>query len=298
MADEPTGAGTPTDGEPDEPAEEHEAPTRICLKCATQSQTGGDFCPHCGARYGKRRRSKRALALMIGIPVVLVTVAGCGSGSTHPRGGVRDEPVHALRQLIADVASANARAVCSMMAPVLQTYTYVMFIAEPTCEERVLQWIYSAAPTAERLRNVGLKLASTGRGSAVVVAATPGAAAETRLEQLNGKWLIAGSQLFLDRLNPPGPLIFRATFRHGVPLRTSDPVRIGVVDDGRVLSIRRHSGSYELTFSVDSGVLHNDASVAVGGSRRNAYLDLDIGALYSGVLAYGSQMPARGPSAN
>jgi predicted nucleic acid-binding Zn ribbon protein len=119
MADEPTAAGTPTDREPDEPAEEHEAPTRICLKCATQSQTGGDFCPRCGARNGKRRRSKRALALMIGIPVVLVTVAGCGSGSTHPRGGVRDEPVHALRQLIADVASANARAVCSMMAPVL-----------------------------------------------------------------------------------------------------------------------------------------------------------------------------------
>jgi hypothetical protein len=232
------------------------------------------------------------------VALAVITVAGCGSGSTHPRAGVQDGPVQALRQFIGDVASANARAVCSMMAPALQTYTYEMFIAEPTCEGRVLQWIYSSAPTAERLRNVGLQLASTGRGSAVVVAATPGAAARTRLQQRNGKWLVAGSQLFLDRLNPPGPLIFRATFRHGVPLRTSDPVRIGVVDDGRVLSIRPHSGSYEVTFSVETGVPHNDASVAVGGSSRNAYLDLDIGTLYSGVLAYGSEMPARGPSAN
>jgi hypothetical protein len=50
-------------------------PIRICRKCSTQSQTAGDFCPHCGARYTKRKRSKKGRALLFGLPSALLIVA-------------------------------------------------------------------------------------------------------------------------------------------------------------------------------------------------------------------------------
>lgn len=53
-----------------------DAPTRVCRKCSTQSQTAGEFCPHCGARYTKHRRSRRARILMLGIPLVLLVAGG------------------------------------------------------------------------------------------------------------------------------------------------------------------------------------------------------------------------------
>lgn len=52
-----------------------EPPVRVCPKCSTQSQAGGDFCQHCGARYGKRKRSKKARALMFGGPSLAVLAA-------------------------------------------------------------------------------------------------------------------------------------------------------------------------------------------------------------------------------
>jgi hypothetical protein len=231
------------------------------------------------------------------VALAAITVAGCGSSSTHPQAGVHDGPVHAVRQFIGDIASYNVHAICTMMAPSLQTYTHALFLAESTCEGRVGQWIYQVAPSAARVTNVALRLESSNSGSAVVGAAVPGGEAQTRLVKLSGKWLIAGSDLFLNRLNPPSPLVFHATFRHAVPLRVSDPVRIGVVNDGRVLAITRASGSYKVTFTVDEGFPHNDASVTVVGSGRNAYLALDIGSVTSGYLAFGSQMPGRGASA-
>ncbi len=30
-------------------------PVRVCRHCSTQSQTSGEFCPHCGGRFSKRR---------------------------------------------------------------------------------------------------------------------------------------------------------------------------------------------------------------------------------------------------
>lgn len=52
------------------------APIRVCRKCSTQSQASGEFCPQCGARYSKRRRSRKARALIFGLPLVLVAVGG------------------------------------------------------------------------------------------------------------------------------------------------------------------------------------------------------------------------------
>ena len=56
--------------------EEREAPIRVCRKCSAQAQTGGEFCPHCGARYATRQRSAKARLLMIGLPVVILLIAG------------------------------------------------------------------------------------------------------------------------------------------------------------------------------------------------------------------------------
>lgn len=53
-----------------------EPPIRVCRNCSTQSQTAGEFCPHCGARYSKKRRSRRARLLLIGLPILALAIGG------------------------------------------------------------------------------------------------------------------------------------------------------------------------------------------------------------------------------
>src|SRR3954467_3255826 len=50
------------------------APTRVCPHCSTQSQTSGEFCPHCGKSLVRRQRrlSKRAKIIAAGLAVVLL----------------------------------------------------------------------------------------------------------------------------------------------------------------------------------------------------------------------------------
>src|SRR3954447_849552 len=54
---------------------------RVCPKCSVQERTTGDFCPHCGARYERRRRrlgkrTKIAIAVVLG--ACLLSGAGVG----------------------------------------------------------------------------------------------------------------------------------------------------------------------------------------------------------------------------
>jgi hypothetical protein len=75
-----TTATPPQDGHP-QPADpplpaDPEGPIRVCRKCSTQAQTHGEFCPHCGARYGKRERSRRARLLIFGLPLLILIAAG------------------------------------------------------------------------------------------------------------------------------------------------------------------------------------------------------------------------------
>ena len=51
------------------------APMRVCRKCSTQSQTAGEFCPHCGARFGRRTIGMRG-KLLVGALVVALLAAG------------------------------------------------------------------------------------------------------------------------------------------------------------------------------------------------------------------------------
>lgn len=95
----------------DDPAVEPESPvpTRLCPHCSTQSQTAGDFCPHCGKSLVRRRRSlgKRA-KLVLGL-VALLLLAGGGSTAVamkvHHDSTVKAE--HQRQQRIADAKRAE-----------------------------------------------------------------------------------------------------------------------------------------------------------------------------------------------
>lgn len=52
------------------------APVRVCRKCSTQSQTSGEFCPHCGAGFARRGIGKRGRILVGGLIVALLAVGG------------------------------------------------------------------------------------------------------------------------------------------------------------------------------------------------------------------------------
>lgn len=67
----------------DEHDQPHEhAPTRVCRHCSTQSQTDGEFCPHCGKSFTRRRRrlGRRARLVLVGILVLLVGGGGTAVG--------------------------------------------------------------------------------------------------------------------------------------------------------------------------------------------------------------------------
>jgi predicted nucleic acid-binding Zn ribbon protein len=58
-------------------------PDRLCRRCSTVTATAGDFCPHCGASYARRRRlprPKRRTTLILLAVVALLLVAGAGTG--------------------------------------------------------------------------------------------------------------------------------------------------------------------------------------------------------------------------
>jgi hypothetical protein len=54
-------------------------PTKVCAKCSVQTNTTGEFCPHCGNSYMKKKRrlSPRIVAI-VAATVVLLVVAGGG----------------------------------------------------------------------------------------------------------------------------------------------------------------------------------------------------------------------------
>ena len=61
------------------------APERLCRRCSTVTATTGEFCPHCGASYVRRRRvrlpamRKRTRRVLLAL-VVLLVVGGAGTG--------------------------------------------------------------------------------------------------------------------------------------------------------------------------------------------------------------------------
>src|SRR3954471_1638937 len=93
----------------DDPAAEptpQAAPTRLCPHCSTQSQTAGDFCPHCGKSLVRRRRSlgKRGKIAIL-VATILVVLGG---GSTAVAMKVQhDNTVKAQKQRAQRIADAK-----------------------------------------------------------------------------------------------------------------------------------------------------------------------------------------------
>jgi hypothetical protein len=68
----------------DDPASEPvpTTPTRLCPHCSTQSQTAGDFCPHCGKSLVRRRRTlgKRG-RIVLGLVGLLLLGGGASTAA-------------------------------------------------------------------------------------------------------------------------------------------------------------------------------------------------------------------------
>jgi hypothetical protein len=73
------------------------APTRLCPHCSTQSQTAGDFCPHCGKSLIRRRRAlgKRGKILVAAVMLVLL---GAGASTAVAVKVQHDNQIRAEQQ--------------------------------------------------------------------------------------------------------------------------------------------------------------------------------------------------------
>lgn len=82
---------------------------KVCPKCSVQETTDGLFCPHCGARYAKKQRSKRSKVILLAA-VGLLILAAIGVGIAFKVN--HDDEVQAKRdkQHRIEVAAAAARA--------------------------------------------------------------------------------------------------------------------------------------------------------------------------------------------
>lgn len=67
------------------PEVEATTPTRVCPSCASLSQTSGEFCPHCSARFSRKRREprlSRKAKLITLVVMSLLLVGSVGAATT------------------------------------------------------------------------------------------------------------------------------------------------------------------------------------------------------------------------
>lgn len=56
-----------------------QVPVKVCPRCSVQSQTDGNFCPHCAASYiGPRPRSKISKRIVVVVIAALVIIGSAG----------------------------------------------------------------------------------------------------------------------------------------------------------------------------------------------------------------------------
>src|SRR3954447_16814572 len=87
-------------------------PTKVCAKCSVQTQTPGEFCPHCGSRYARRRRlGRKAIAgIVAGVLLVSALVAGVTLKARHDQAQERREAAAAAKQAAEEIATAKEAA--------------------------------------------------------------------------------------------------------------------------------------------------------------------------------------------
>jgi hypothetical protein len=83
-------------------------PTKVCAKCSVQTETSGDFCPHCGNSYVARRRRLGRKA-GVGIVAAVVLLLGTAAGITLKVKHDRDQELKAAaaERLAAEEAAAE-----------------------------------------------------------------------------------------------------------------------------------------------------------------------------------------------
>jgi predicted RNA-binding Zn-ribbon protein involved in translation (DUF1610 family) len=88
-------------------------PTKVCASCSVQTQTSGEFCPHCGNSYVARRRRlgrKTIAGIVVGVLLLGGTAAGTTLKVRHDRDQERAEAVAAGRQAAEKAAGAKEEA--------------------------------------------------------------------------------------------------------------------------------------------------------------------------------------------
>lgn len=89
-------------------------PTRVCPACSTQERTTGAFCPHCGARYERKRsRVSKRVKIVLASLVTLLLLGAAGAGvamKLHHDHLVKQRQAAAARRVAAQRRAAAARA--------------------------------------------------------------------------------------------------------------------------------------------------------------------------------------------
>jgi hypothetical protein len=87
-------------------------PTRVCAKCSVQTQTSGEYCPHCGNSYVVRRRrlSRKAVVAIVASVVAALVLAGGAATALTLKAKHDREAAAAERREAAQEATEKAEA--------------------------------------------------------------------------------------------------------------------------------------------------------------------------------------------
>ena len=88
-------------------------PTKVCAKCSVQTQTSGDFCPHCGNGYGARRRRlgrKAVVGIVAAVLILGATATGVTLKVRHDHAQAREDAAAAAKQAAEEATAAKEEA--------------------------------------------------------------------------------------------------------------------------------------------------------------------------------------------
>lgn len=170
-------------------------PVRVCRKCSTQSQTSGDYCPHCGARFSRRRMGTRA---KIFIAVAVVVLVGGGASAAivvkiHHDNQVKAQQRH--RALKARQAARAAQAAQRLQQSIQNTQTRLK-----VAERRVLVGSLQASITKDAQKDVDNGILSGPNMLRAVCTPVGGGNIQDTLADHTGDW----SCLAVNQDNPDG----------------------------------------------------------------------------------------------
>jgi len=137
-------------------AHQAETPTRSCPHCSSLSQTTGDFCPHCGGRFGVGRGGMSGrVKVMIGLVCALLVLGGAGVAvaiKIHHDNQVASQHRQALAAARARAAAAAARIAAAQAAAASRQAQHQAEVTERQAMETQLQDAITKDATQKRTR--------------------------------------------------------------------------------------------------------------------------------------------------